>query len=173
MSRRQSVVDLTSASLRRSSAVSLVESSPSQSTHTLRTTYPASPTMPRGTKRRRVDDGSPISRPHNAREGTIESIDLTELDASSDLAKTLAKQREDAIKSQQPADNEKFQSALNAYKCPVCMDIPENATSTACGRFAFSSNNHRHLSYSSVHNRSPLLPQLHHRMLVESARSRL
>lgn len=134
MSRRHSIVDLTSASRRRSSAVTIVESSPSA--HTLRTTDPASPqAMARGTKRRRVDDESPLPRTHNAREGTIESVDLTELDAASDLAKTLAKQREDAIKSQQSADREKFQSALNAYKCPVCMDTPENATSTACGRF--------------------------------------
>jgi rubrerythrin len=50
------------------------------------------------------------------------------------LAKALAKQREDAIKAQKSTEGEKESgSILIAYKCPVCMDTPEDATSTACG----------------------------------------
>lgn len=90
--------------------------------------------MPRGTKRRRGDDG-PWAPSHPSSPGeSIESVDLTELDNSSSLAKTLAKQREDAVKSQQATGQEKLQSVLGAYKCPVCMDTPEDATSTACGK---------------------------------------
>ncbi|KAJ5152277.1 hypothetical protein N7492_010572 [Penicillium capsulatum] len=150
MSRRHSVVDLTAGLLRRSSTISLVESSSSQSAHNSRTAHPVSPTMARGTKRRRVDD-SPISRPHNRRETTVESVDLTELDASSSLAKTLAKQREDAIKAQQSADLEKAQSVLTEYRCPVCMDIPENATSTICGHLFCHSCIFECLSRASEH----------------------
>ncbi|PLB44365.1 hypothetical protein P170DRAFT_440667 [Aspergillus steynii IBT 23096] len=61
------------------------------------------------------------------------SIDLTEPEGPSALSKTLAKQREDAIKAQQGAKNEGGRSLLTAYKCPVCMDTPVDATSTACG----------------------------------------
>lgn len=91
--------------------------------------------MPRGIKRRRGGDGSRESSHQNSPEEPIESVDLTELDNSSALARTLAKQREDAIKSQQTSTPDKPQSVLGAYKCPVCMDTPEDATSTACGKY--------------------------------------
>lgn len=60
----------------------------------------------------------------------IESIDLT-----GDVAKTVAKQTEDAIKAQQDEKKDKTQSILAAYRCPICMDPPENATTTSCGMF--------------------------------------
>lgn len=63
----------------------------------------------------------------------VESIDLTEIDGSSSLAKALAKQREDAVKAQQVEEEEKGRSVLTAFKCPVCMDTPVDATTTVCG----------------------------------------
>ncbi|OAL70549.1 hypothetical protein A7D00_5515 [Trichophyton violaceum] len=80
----------------------------------------------------------PSSQSHQAAEtmipGEIESVDLTSVDDSSSLAQDLAKQREDAIIAQKNATNDKeAKSILIAYKCPVCMDVPENATSTICG----------------------------------------
>ncbi|EFR04625.1 hypothetical protein MGYG_07632 [Nannizzia gypsea CBS 118893] len=66
--------------------------------------------------------------------GDVEAVDLTSVDDSSSLAQVLAKQREDAILAQKNATNDKeAKSTLTAYKCPVCMDVPENATSTICG----------------------------------------
>lgn len=62
-------------------------------------------------------------------------IDLTESECSSALTKALSKQREDAVKAQQAAEHEKGRSLLTAYKCPVCMDTPVDATSTACGMY--------------------------------------
>lgn len=63
----------------------------------------------------------------------VESIDLTEVDGSTSLAKALAKQREDAVKAQQGAEEEKGRSIVTAFKCPVCMDTPVDATTTVCG----------------------------------------
>lgn len=94
---------------------------------------------PRGVKRRRLDtdDDSRASAPsalsQPEEDDFIESIDLTEVDGSAALAKALAKQREDAVKAQQSTEHEKGRSILASYKCPVCMDTPEIATSTACG----------------------------------------
>lgn len=88
----------------------------------------------RGVKRRREEDGfwsSGSLQGDGQDEEPIESIDLTEPEGS--LAKTLAKQREDAIKAQQSTEEAKGRSLLNSYKCPVCMDTPEDATSTSCG----------------------------------------
>ncbi|KAJ5107136.1 hypothetical protein N7456_003811 [Penicillium angulare] len=112
MSRRDSVVDLTSA----------------QAHH-----LPSSQATSRGVKRRRSRDGSYLSLSPESQGEEIESIDLTDPQANSSLAKTLAKQREDAIKAQQSKDENKTHSILGAYKCPICMDTPEDATSTACG----------------------------------------
>lgn len=101
----------------------------------------------RSSKRRRHDDNtfSAIPPPSSSstsgpssqtgRLGTaIESVDLTEIDETSPLSKTLAKQREDAVKAQEAVpSSEKKGSILTAYKCPVCMDTPVDATSTICG----------------------------------------
>lgn len=135
MSRRLSIVDLTSAqasSDRRSSASSPPDQPPTRD-------RAGSQTTPRGIKRRRGNDGfwspnsSGSSEEVEQEEEAIESIDLTEPETS--LQKTLAKQQEDAIKAQQSAEGERSGSVLSAYKCPVCMDTPEDATSTACGKF--------------------------------------
>jgi uncharacterized protein (DUF885 family) len=90
-------------------------------------------------KRRRLSDtdtatGGAHSTHEQQGENDIESIDLTEVEGSSALSKVLAKQREDAVRAQQSTDHEKGRSILSSYKCPVCMDTPEDATSTVCGR---------------------------------------
>ncbi|KAJ6037028.1 hypothetical protein N7540_001307 [Penicillium herquei] len=133
MSRRISIVDLASGPAHQYSAPSnsiLLSSSPDTS---YANPHISPPTPPRGTKRQRSEEDPYASGlPADFDEDQIESIDLTEPEHISPLAKTLAKQREDAIKAQQPKDDTS-DSLLGAYKCPVCMDTPENATSTACG----------------------------------------
>ncbi|KIX08539.1 uncharacterized protein Z518_03195 [Rhinocladiella mackenziei CBS 650.93] len=62
----------------------------------------------------------------------IESVDLTAVDDSASLSATLAKQREEAILAQRPG-TDAGRTSLTAYKCPVCMDTPTDATSTTCG----------------------------------------
>ena len=75
------------------------------------------------------------SSPRNANPPSeIESVDLTQVDDNSDLAYALAKQRTDAIKSQQiSAGDPEARTPLTAYKCPICMEIPREATTTICG----------------------------------------
>ncbi|KIW21410.1 hypothetical protein PV08_01990 [Exophiala spinifera] len=70
--------------------------------------------------------------PSASTDPTIESVDLTEIDDSATLSATLAKQREDAILSQNPG-TEAGRTPLTAYKCPVCMDTPTDPTATICG----------------------------------------
>ena len=87
-------------------------------------------------RRRTSNDASPTSSTVASDSENIEpleSIDLTEIDGSSSLAKALAKQREDAVKAQQVEKEEKGRSVLTAFKCPVCMDTPVDATTTVCG----------------------------------------
>ena len=131
MSRRPSIVDLTSTSSR---PYLPLPRSPATGTNIPSSSLPTrlplrSSREPRGTKRRRDSVDSPEDEPGEA----IESIDLTEVDDSSALAKALSKQREDAVKAQQATQSENGRSALTAYKCPVCMDTPVDATSTSCG----------------------------------------
>ncbi|OKP10717.1 hypothetical protein PENSUB_4020 [Penicillium subrubescens] len=92
--------------------------------------------MPRGTKRKRRhdEDATDSESPPNGPQSPIESIDLTEVEGSSALAKALAKQREDAVKAQSTEEGDKARSMLKAYQCPVCMDTLEDATSTSCGQ---------------------------------------
>lgn len=91
--------------------------------------------MARGTKRkRRHDEDDPQrSASRSGPQSPIESIDLTEVDGSSALAKALAKQREDAVKAQPTEDADTAHSMLGKYQCPICMDTLEDATSTSCG----------------------------------------
>lgn len=91
-----------------------------------------------GRKRRRLSrlSGTNISPEVTCEENQGETeattpVDLTE--GPSALSKTLAKQREDAVKAQQGTEHEGGRSLLTAYRCPVCMDTPVDATSTACG----------------------------------------
>ncbi|KAJ9266309.1 hypothetical protein DTO212C5_6396 [Paecilomyces variotii] len=97
---------------------------------------------PRGAKRRRLDVSDPSTRASSSSaaapifvgdDSNIESVDLTEVEDDNALSKALAKQREDAIRAQGPARDGEGRSVLTAYKCPVCMDTPVDATSTICG----------------------------------------
>lgn len=67
-----------------------------------------------------------------AEDPAIESVDLTAVDDNASLSAALAKQRQDAIQAQNPG-TEAGRTLLTAYKCPVCMDTPTNATTTVCG----------------------------------------
>lgn len=91
--------------------------------------------MARGTKRKRRhdEDGPQSAASTNHPQSPIESIDLTEVEGSSALAKALAKQREDAIKAQPTEEAETALSVLGKYQCPICMDTLADATSTSCG----------------------------------------
>lgn len=90
---------------------------------------------PRGIKRRRPSNENPSAGPSTYRrnEEDIESLDLTEVDDAFTLSKVLAKQREDAIKAQSNPTDRSGRSILTSYKCPVCMDMPVDATTTICG----------------------------------------
>ncbi|KAF5864792.1 SUMO-targeted ubiquitin ligase complex subunit slx8 [Aspergillus alliaceus] len=108
--------------------------------HRRRSSDHTEPLDSRGEERKRrrlsnVNTATAGTRPtlEQHRDNDIESIDLTEVEGSSALSKVLAKQREDAVKAQQSVEHEKGRSILNSYKCPVCMDTPEDATSTVCG----------------------------------------
>ncbi|KAL5002206.1 hypothetical protein BDV10DRAFT_158583 [Aspergillus recurvatus] len=117
------------ASSRRISAVEIPSSSPPRRRRS--STTQAGPSGSR--KRRRLSNqtiSSSSSQPDNE---PGESIDLTELDGNSALAKVLAKQREDAVAAQQSSDRGNARSRLTAYTCPVCMETPKDATATICG----------------------------------------
>jgi hypothetical protein len=68
----------------------------------------------------------------------VEAVDLTEVNNATDLSKALSKQRQDAIQAQMK-QNQGSEPAgrtpLTSYKCPICMDTPEDATTTTCGAF--------------------------------------
>ena len=85
-------------------------------------------------RRESRDDGPSQQRQASLHE--IEAVDLTEVNDASDIAKALAKQRQDAIQAQTAAtqgSDSVGRTAFSSYKCPVCMDTPEDATATICG----------------------------------------
>ena len=148
MSRRPSsgVIDLTSSSRSNRHSDVRVLLSPTHHTNTVN--------EPRGIKRRRVGgtdtpgsiytssssaDASSSNGPRptslHGEDDYIESVDLTEVNDDYALAKTLAKQREDAIKAQAATENKDGRTTLLAFKCAICMDIPTDATTTLCGMF--------------------------------------
>ncbi|KAL4930848.1 uncharacterized protein BDV17DRAFT_27030 [Aspergillus undulatus] len=110
------------SSSRRTSAMEISSSPPQRRRPS---TTQAGPSGPR--KRRRLTSTSQLETE------PIESIDLTEVDGNSAIAKVLAKQREDAIAAQHLNEGENARSRLTAYKCPVCMEPPVDATTTVCG----------------------------------------
>ncbi|KAJ9613768.1 uncharacterized protein PV06_10979 [Exophiala oligosperma] len=87
---------------------------------------PPSSSSSSSARRNRRQAPSPSTDP------TIESVDLTEIDDSAALSATLAKQRQEAILSQNPG-TEAGRTPLTAYKCPVCMETPTDPTATICG----------------------------------------
>jgi hypothetical protein len=69
----------------------------------------------------------------------VEAVDLTDVNNATDLSKALSKQRQDAIQAQMK-QNQGSEPAgrtpLTSYKCPICMDTPEDATTTICGELS-------------------------------------
>ncbi|KAL5343107.1 hypothetical protein BJX70DRAFT_207595 [Aspergillus crustosus] len=121
-----------SSSSRRTSAIEIASSSPPRPRRSS-----ATQAGPSGTrKRRRLTNQTTSSSASHPENEVIESIDLTEVDGNSAIAKVLAKQREDAIAAQQAQHSNEDLSArsrLTAYTCPVCMETPKDATATVCG----------------------------------------
>ncbi|KAL4795962.1 hypothetical protein BDV19DRAFT_361832 [Aspergillus venezuelensis] len=120
-SRRISTVEITSESPPQRRRASTASSGPSRSRKRRRITNQSSSS---------VVSGSSASQAHNE---PIESIDLTEVDGNTAIAKVLAKQREDAVAAQHLNEGENARSRLTAFKCPVCMESPVDATTTICG----------------------------------------
>ncbi|KAL2830030.1 hypothetical protein BDW59DRAFT_29569 [Aspergillus cavernicola] len=118
------------ASSRRISAVEIPSSSSPRSRRRSSTAN-AGPSGAR--KRRRLTNQTTSSPASQIENEPIESIDLTDVEGNSAIGKVLAKQREDAIASQQSGDGGSARSRLTAYKCPVCIEIPVDATTTVCG----------------------------------------
>jgi hypothetical protein len=72
----------------------------------------------------------------------IEAVDLTDINNESDLSKAISKQQQDAIQAQTKQSHGHSppgRTSLTSYKCPICMDTPEDATSTICGKPAIPS----------------------------------
>jgi hypothetical protein len=137
MSRQSSVVDLTPQTHQRRT---FAGQSNSQDVPSSLDRQPISlespPTSARGVKRRRIATESYSSDEGSSQDGTqFDSVDLTSPEIPA-LATALAKQRQDAIQAQQSHDEDKSMGLLKAYRCPICMDTPENATSTICGMFS-------------------------------------
>lgn len=101
----------------------------------------------RAAKRRRVSTGTGASSsraqeplkaetPNVETLDEVEEVDLTEVNSTSELAATLAKQQEEAVTAQNKAAGSSLsgRTSLTSYKCPVCMDTPEDATTTICGK---------------------------------------
>lgn len=134
---RADVVDLTTRSSRQN-PISLSSSPPTASNHASSSRHGQLPTA-RGVKRRRNwsdEHGDPVASSSTLSESEpIETIDMTDDSAAAALARTVAKQREDAIKAQASAESNSNLSAILAYKCPICMETPVDATSTSCGMF--------------------------------------
>ena len=101
-------------------------------------------------KRRRLNPSNAEPEPVHensepAQQGTtsleptaIEEVDLTLVTNPASLANALSKQREDAVKAQaqtNTVEEDGGRTMLTSYKCPICMDVLEDATSTVCGEY--------------------------------------
>lgn len=143
------MIDLTSSS--RSNRHTDIRSLRPPAYHSLNDTNTVN--EPRAVKRRRTGgndtpgslyasssaDASSLNGPRQTssteEEDHIESVDLTEVNDDYALAKSLAKQREDAIKAQAATENKDGRTTLLGFKCAICMDTPTDATTTVCGMF--------------------------------------
>ncbi|KAJ5178155.1 Zinc finger RING-type [Penicillium coprophilum] len=126
------VVDLTTRAPQQN-PISLLSSPPGASAHASSSQH-AQSSLPRGVKRRRHwsdERGTSSSTP--SEEEPIETIDMTDDSGAAALARAVAKQQEDAIKAQAEEERISKLSAILAYKCPICMETPVDATSTSCG----------------------------------------
>ncbi|RMZ76940.1 hypothetical protein DV737_g4596, partial [Chaetothyriales sp. CBS 132003] len=93
---------------------------------------------PRNTEQEERDAPAPLGNdpddPDDPDDPPVEHVDLTGVDSSAAVDAVLARQRTDALLAQRPvATTKNGRSRLTAYKCPVCMETPVNATTTICG----------------------------------------
>lgn len=127
--------------------------------------------MPPERKRRRLNVAPGLSAPPSSpvdnflnSADDIETVDMTTSGTPPTVSKARAKQQEDAVKSQQP-EMEPSRSALMAYKCPVCMDTPEDATTTTCGMLILLILTYLLCARANTQlslRRPPFLSQMHH-----------
>ncbi len=108
--------------------------SQSQSQHDSQPSSQSNMSPPTSSSSRRTTKSSRkrSSGPQLSSDPSVDEVDLTAVDDPASLSAALSKQREDAIIAQNPG-TEAGRTPLTAYKCPVCMDTPTDATSTACG----------------------------------------
>jgi hypothetical protein len=91
-------------------------------------------------KRRRISQPSITAerpQPTLREEPEIEAVDLTEVNDESELSKAISKQQQDAVQAQMKeiqGNDLTGRTRLSSYKCPICMDTPEDATTTICGQ---------------------------------------
>ena len=102
----------------------------SQSSHTTMSPPSSSQSRPANQSTRRRPPSPAVESDED--DPSIDEVDLTAVHDPKSLSAALAKQREDAIYAQNPG-SEAGRTPLTAYKCPVCMETPIDATSTACG----------------------------------------
>lgn len=98
---------------------------------------PGSSSQPEGysRKRRRL---SHTPQPVSSTAPEVEAVDLTDVHDRTDIAKVISKQQQDAVQAQMKDHQDEHptgRTPLSSYKCPICMDTPEDATSTVCGKF--------------------------------------
>ena len=73
----------------------------------------------------------------------LDAIDLTEVNSHQDLTQAISRPQEDAVREQRKTNKQggvdqayhRPRTAFSEYKCPICMDSPEDATSTVCGKW--------------------------------------
>ncbi|KAJ5367507.1 hypothetical protein N7541_001448 [Penicillium brevicompactum] len=133
MDRAREVVDLTSSTTRQNPIA--LSSSPPFPSHASSSQFAQDSERARKRQRQHENHRYPPSSPDIFLGAeAIETIDMTEDPDANELAKAVARQREDAIKAQQPTEtSDRPLNPLMAYKCPICMDTPVDATTTSCG----------------------------------------
>ncbi|KAJ5356544.1 Zinc finger RING-type [Penicillium concentricum] len=134
---RPEIVDLTTTARSttralRQNPISLSSSPPGASDHASSSQHAQLP-PPRGVKRRRNWSDEHGASSTLSEDEPIETIDMTDDSGAGALARAVAKQKEDAAKAQAEEERNSNLSAILAYKCPICMETPVDATSTSCG----------------------------------------
>lgn len=161
MDHAREVVDLTSSTTRQNPIA--LSSSPPFPSHASSSQFAQDPERARKRQRQHDNHRHPPSSPDVFLGAeAIETIDMTEDSDANELAKAVARQREDAIKAQQPTEtSDRPLNPLMAYKCPICMDTPVDATTTSCGMYTDFQYLKCLISYSFSFRRAPVLSQMH------------
>lgn len=77
-----------------------------------------------------VRDTSPGSLSSSS---SVKSVDLTSVNNKTDLAAALIHSQASNPTADPTSSSTEPRSALTAYKCPICLEPPRNATTTVCG----------------------------------------